>query len=425
MSLRLRVLAVAALPVLLWSCDDIREEPQRQPAGAPLEAAIVPGANLVIQADLQAVRQAPIFAVLAPMLADEAEEAEDDAAADDPADDPADDSEATEGETSPESKFDEDRFLEAVGLQPGDFISLVLSARIDPADLPAPAGDEAGEPAEGEGEEAPFDPEALFGAIDRTPAAFALLLAREFDLGRLEEGLRLASADGAEGRLTRVEVAGAPALRVASVEEGEPDSWAAILGGNTLFVAFNEASLAGAVERARSGALAETAPEVQQARAALPGTSQGSLVFLAPEALREMIRQKIAEAGEDPSAAAMLGFVRPFENLRSIGMGVEAGEDLKVATSYDLGDAAVASQAQAMFGGMLMPMAQAGLAQAAGRTPAEMADRLVISSQDTTLSLVYRMTADDAVAFEEIRKRKAEEEAAEAEAEGGEEDPGL
>ena len=67
MDTRLRVAAAALLPVLLLGCDGILDEPERPTPGAPLEAAIVPGANLVVEADLQAVRRAPIFAVLAAM----------------------------------------------------------------------------------------------------------------------------------------------------------------------------------------------------------------------------------------------------------------------------------------------------------------------------------------------------------------------
>jgi hypothetical protein len=49
-----------------------------------------------------------------------------------------------------------------------------------------------------------------------------------------------------------------------------------------------------------------------------------------------------------------------------------------------------------------------------------MADRLAITSQGPTLRLVYRMTAEDAAGFEEVRRREAAEKAA-AEAEAEEE----
>jgi hypothetical protein len=245
-----------------------------------------------------------------------------------------------------------------------------------------------------------------------------LLLAKSLDLDRLDRGLRGGSDDAPS--LSRVEVGGTPALHVASPKPGQPDTWAAILGGNTVFVAFNKASLEGVLQRARSGELAEADAEIQQARAALPATGQGGLVFVAPEALRELIRGRIAQAAEDPGAAGMLGFVEPFANLRSIGIGFDADAELRVATTWDLGDEAVAGQAQAMFGGMLLPMAQAGLAQAAGRSPGEMADRLAITTQGSALRLVYRMTAEDAAGFEAVRQKEAAEKAA-AEAESDEE----
>jgi len=410
MKLRSRVFATLALPAFLAGCQAGESEPQRQPAGAPLEAAIVPGANLLLEADLQAVRQAPIFAVLAPMLKDEAE---------DEGDDEGVEVSGEAGESEPAPEFDEEKFFAVTGLSPEDFISVVVSARLEPPE-PSPEGGEE------EGDGASLDPEAFFGAAQKAPAAVSLLLARSLELDRLEQGLR--EGGGAMAELSRVEVAGTPALHGTSSKPGEPETWAAILGGNTLFVAFNQESLEGALQRAQSGQPAATAPEIEQARAALPEAAQGGLVFVAPEALRELIRERIAKAAEDPGAAAMLGFVKPFENLRSIGVGVEAATDLVVATTWDLGDAAVAGQAQAMFGGLVVPMAQAGLAQAAGRSPGEMSDRLVISSQGSALRLVYRMTAEDAAGFEATRQKEAAEKAAAEEAESAseeKEDPGA
>jgi len=396
-------LIALVLPLLLAGCE-VGQEPNRPLPGAPLEAAIVPDANLVLQVDLQAVRQAPIFPALAAMAAhdddddDEAEDAADEAAAEDEDDD------------DDEGKEFGDELLAGSGLSPQDLIALVASVKIDPAILP--------------GSDTPsFDPGAFMEGLARSPFALSLLFGQPIDLERVENGLRQASRDPKEA-FEREKVGGHDALHIVSGNPEHPQGWVTILGENTLFLAFTKEGLAGAVQRDSSGDLAATDEALQQARAGLPEAGQGNLAFVVPETLRELIRQQLDKAAEEPAAAAMTGFLTPFKDLRSVGTGLEAADDLAIVTTYDLGNEAVASQTQVMFSTMLVPMAQAGLAEALRRKPVEVADRIQLSSAGSALRVQLRMTLEDLVTFQELRRKKkqAEEEAeaaarAEAEAE--------
>jgi hypothetical protein len=100
------------------------------------------------------------------------------------------------------------------------------------------------------------------------------------------------------------------------------------------------------------------------------------------------------------------GFAAPFKRLRSLSFGAEAAENLTVVLAADLGADEAAQRAQALLGGMLAPMAKSALAQALGRQPAEVDDRLVVTARGPAIDVTLRLTPDDVAAYHRKQAEK-------------------
>jgi hypothetical protein len=356
-----RVSAAVALaaPLLLASCGGGGDEG----AAASLGAAMVPGADLVVRVDVGGLRDASIFAGSEP----------EEPVANDPAEG---------GDTD----FDGARFLEITGLTPDDVVSVLVTADLDDVDV---------------------ESEAPGYELDGVNGVAGVRLSRALDLDTLEKGLRESVRGDAPPAITRIEVGGTAALRIDSQDEEEPDVFVASFGdGQTLFAAPNQESLAGALARASSGDLAALSADLERVHAALPAGAQARVGFVVSQKIRDAVAKQI----DEPGNAMAAGFAAPFRDLRSLSFGVEAAQSLTVALAGDLGADEAAQQAKAMLGGMLAPMAKAALAEALGRPPAEIDDRLAVTADASTLDITLRLSAEDVAAY---RAKQAEKAAAE------------
>lgn len=350
-----------ALPLVLAGCGG------SGPREA-LDAAIVPGADVVVRMELAALREAPIFAGL------HGDEEAPDAAT------PADDS----GEAP---ALDGRRFLEVTGLEPDDVVTLVFSADLDPLDV---------------------DPGSARPELDRVPAAAALRLARPLDLDTLEKAILAAAPPAAAPTVTRLELSGVPALHVeASGPEASKVFLASVASGTILLVAAARDSLAGALDRTRSGEAAPLAGELERLVAALPAEAQTRVGFVVPQKFRDGLKARLEEP--PPELAAFAGFAAPFEDLQSLSLSVHADQDLTVVLAGDLGADEPAQQASAILGGLLGPMAKSALASALHREAAEVDDRLRVAAEGSALAITLRLTAEDLAA---LRAKPAETAAA-------------
>lgn len=356
------------------------------PAGSPpadvSAAAIVPGADLVARIDVAAIRSTPACrdAAEGGAAAGISEEDEEGAEKDD---------------------MDFEAFQRVSGLTPEDVLGVVIAADMDTVDLDAE------------------DANARFASAG---GVVAIHLARRLTPDTLAKALEAANAGKNDREVRRIEVAGHPAVQVARVEtadaspddeedgpEPPPDLFAASgAGEGTVFLAPNQASLAGALQRADAKAFEKIPAPLESVRGSLPEGAQVKLAFLAPEKLRTGIQDQLAEAKQEPEAAMWAGMVTPFEKLQSIGLGVECGEEMRVGIGADLGSAESASQAAALLNGMVLPMAKGGMAQKLGKIPAEIDDRVSAAAKGSTLSLNVRLTKDEIAG---LRKPSEEDEA--------------
>jgi len=349
--------------VLLASCGGAPE------GAATLEAAIVPGADLVIRVDVQALRSATLCG-------------------DAKAEEPAADGETPEKSEDPE--FDGEHFLEVTGLTADDLLSVLVTADLDQVEVGSENAD---------------------ANLQKAVAVAGARLGRVLDLDTLEKGLRESARGDAPPAITRVDVGGTPALKIDAPNPEEPDVFvASVADGKTLLAAANQASLAGALERLSSGRLAAIAPELEVVHASLPAGAQARLGFVLPQKIRDGIAKQIDQPSPENAMAA--GFAAPFKKIKSLSFGVEAAERLTVVLAADLGAEDAAQQAQGLLGGMLAPMARSALANALGKQAAEVEDRLAVTARGTAIDVTLRLTAEDVSA---IRAKQA---AAQAPTEG-------
>lgn len=348
---RAGALLAAALPLLLGGCGG-------GGAGATLDAAIVPEADVLVRMEVAALREAPIFAGLH---------------ADEPAPQPAPDAVA-DGETP---ALDGRRFLEITGLEPDDVVSLVLSADLDPLEV---------------------DPEGARPDLGRVPAAAALRLARPLDLDTLEKAILGAAGAGAAPTVTRIELSGVPALQVETTgPETSKAFLASLASGEILLATPTRESLAGALDRARSGEVAPLAAELERLVAALPPAAQARVGFVVPQKFRDGLKARLEEP--PPETAMFAGFAKPFEDLQSLSLSVRADAKLTVVLAGDLGAEEAAQQASAILGGLLGPMAKSALASALGRKAAEVDDRLRVAAEGPVLDITLSLTSEDVAAL--------------------------
>jgi hypothetical protein len=367
-----RLLAAIAIGAFAVGCDG-----QSTGSGGDnhLSAAIVPGADFLLQVDFQTIDAASACKGIGGDASEEGgggevpepEEAEDD---------------------EPEP-LDFEKFLEVTGLVPGDAVALLVAGDVDPLDLEAEGGPE------------------LSSAI----GTLAVQLAKPVGSAKLGEGLE-AAAEGRPASVEKLDLDGHPAFLVRTEKEDDEDVYlASAPGDRTLFAAPNAESLKGALARARSGAYAEVPAALETVRRALPEGAQAQVAFLAPQKLRDAIQAQLAEAQQDPEAAMTMGFVKPFENLQSLSFGALCGEELHLNLAADLGSPEAAGEVSTLLKTMVLPMAKGAIAETLSRAPAELDDRFEVSSEGPALKIGVRMSGEDVTA---LRKKREEGEAAAA-----------
>jgi hypothetical protein len=318
-----------------------------------IDAAIVPGAEVVARIDVQAIRAAPIIKKLA---------------------------EARENAGNADSKAKLEKFQEATGLTREDVLAVVISADADSVDL-----------ANG------MAPENL----SHMTGVAAIELARPLDTDKLIEGLKAVLDDGGSTEISKIRIGESEAVFVESTKQDKSSAYAATSSdAKTVYLAFNKASLQAALQREKEGKMVNNPSGLQ----AIPGaSSQASVAFVAPEGLREMIREQLSKAKESPGAAMMEGFIAPFKDLRSVSIGVNCGTGMRLEIAGDLGQAQAATQVAALLQTMAMPMLKRLAVKSSGKMPSKLEDKFEVSVEGTVLRISMSFTGEDLGAYQKAK----------------------
>jgi len=326
-----------------------------KPAG--VEAATVPDADLLLHFDLAAVRETAMGRRM--------EELRD----------------SRTGTDSPATAVDEKRkeIEAASGLTREDVSAVRLSANVANLDL---AGEEGA------------------ARMAKANAVLGIGLLKSVTLDQIEAALRVLAAGRSDVTVSRTTLNEMPAVAVRSADPSEPAAYATLSAdAKTVFLALNGSSLSAALSREREGRPAKVPDDLAGVAAAVPVGAQLRLLFRAPETLRAQIRDRIEEtrarAQQDPGAGMTLGFLAPFQDLRSLAFGLRFEEDMAAVLATDLGNEQAAQQSAILIQTMILPMLQGALAEQAGASPARVAESLQVGSEGSSLRITLRITEED------------------------------
>jgi hypothetical protein len=351
---------------------------KKKPEGPSLNAAIVSGADLAVRVDIASARGSAIGKMF-----DEFQDAEK--------------SDAPVPASVPDSER-WNKLMEATGLGKDDLTDILITADVEN-----------------------IDPEALDNEeeILKVSGVLAFGLAKPFSREQMKAGFDVLAAEDPDFQVAETTVGSDAAFKLSSSDPEQPAVLCAPAADEkSIFFTLNESSLQGALERAKSGEFESLSPGLVGVDQQLAAGSQVRWAFLLSESQREEIRKKIDELDEqaqsEPGAAGMIiGFVKPFREIKSVAMGLLLANDMKITLTGDLGGDEQALQASTIIQTMLLPLAKSTLAQQSGSKQSSAADSLKVESSASTLKISMTVTE------EEIRSGLASKQAKQASAEAG------
>jgi hypothetical protein len=311
-----------------------------------LDAAVIPGADLVLHLNLQSIRQSPIYKTLDALSAASAT-----------------------GAPSPLNMGDAGQQLEKIlGIKEADVIAIVLSADLDGIAM-SPMGP---------------DPSAL----KSLNAVMGVVVAKDISTAQLKEAIlaMAASQDPPEAvELAEDKIGDTDILALVPTGEDDLPMHLAVRDGRQVFLGLNYDSLKGALDRAE-GAVPPLEPAMAGVMKSITADSQMKLGFVVPAALKAMIgglSNPDAPGGDDAgtgdAGAGMGAMLAPLKEMRSLSFGLNLGEGLALTIAGDMGSGGAATGV-GMLLGMLKPQFQAAVAEQIGRSPAEIPDNVFASS---------------------------------------------
>lgn len=196
--------------------------------------------------------------------------------------------------------------------------------------------------------------------LDKLSFVVAIKLGRKTSFEKLSEGLNSLASNDPALQIEKIKMDKAPLLRITSSYEGDSGKYVALSDdGQFIFVAFNANSIQGALARTRTGAPAALSAKLRDAGAGLPRDALITFSFLAPESIREHIREEIKKvrkkAQENPFASLSLGYLTPFANIQTLNLACLFSETLEAEMSSDLGEEDNARNAAAFLNTLALP----------------------------------------------------------------------
>jgi hypothetical protein len=349
---------------------------EKKPEGLSLNAAIVPGADVTIRVDVASARASAIGKMI-----EEFQESEG--------------SDAPLPAAVPESETWE-KLMKATGLEKDDLTEILATADVGS-----------------------IDPDALENEeeILKVGGVLAFGLAKPLSREQMKAGFDVLAAEDSDFKVSEITVGGDPAFKLSSAQPDQPEVLCAPAADEkSVFFSLNESSLLGALERAKSGKFEGISSELAGVDEQLAAGSQVRWAFLLSESQRQEIRKKIDELEEqaesEPGAAGMIiGFVKPFREIKSVAMGLLLTKDMGITITGDLGGEEQALQASTIIQTMLLPMAKSALAKESGSQASPAADSLKVESSASTIKISMTLTE------EEIRSGMASKDEKQASAE--------
>ena len=329
------------------------EQASAQTSKQAIDAAIVPGADFVARIDIKAIRESPIVKQF---------------------------EKARKNTVNIGSKTKQEKFQEAIGLSKDDVVAIVISASTDGVD---------------------FANGTTSGNLAQLTGVAAIELAKPLGIDKLMAGLKTLLDDGAKAEISKIKIGESEAVRMQSTKPDEPSIYAVTSSdAKTVYLAFNQTNLQAALQREKQGKMVKSPPRLQTIS---NPTSQTNVAFIAPEGLRETIRQQLEKAKGSPGAAMMEGFIAPFKDLQSIAIGINWDTGMQLEIAGDLGEAQAAAQVSTLLQTMALPMLKRLAAKSAGQMPSNLDDKFKVLAEGTVLRISMSFTGEDLHAYQQAK----------------------
>ena len=233
--------------------------------------------------------------------------------------------------------------------------------------------------------------------MSRVPAVLAIEISKPLSLDQLRAAAKLISSDTPDA-VSEVKLDGVTAMVIKSNNAKEPPAYAATsTDGKTVYLTANESSLKDTLTRHHLGKPAVSSPALAAAEKRLPADSQLKVVFIAPDAVRQAIKDQIASSlkkGSGGAGAGMLmGMVKPFENIQNVSIHARMTTDAVFNLSAELGSAQEAAQVA-----VLIPMLQGLIPKNPQAGMPDWSTALSFTNSGAVISLSLRLTEQDIVA---------------------------
>jgi hypothetical protein len=322
------------------------------PRNRAIDAALVPNADVVVRCDIASLLQSPLGKKIQE-LKKEREKAN-----------PA----------LTEKSSQEVELEKATGLTKDDMTAILVSASMG---------------------KTTFKDTTAADVMGQLPAALAIEFSKPLSLDQLRAAAKAISSDTPDA-VSEVRLDGATAVVVKSSNPKEPSAYAAIsVDGKTLFITANESSLKDVLTRHHKDKLAAPSPALAAAEKRLPSDSQMKVVFIAPDAVRQAIKDQIASSLKNGGAGAgmLMGMVKPFENIQNVSIHATMTTEAVFSLSAELGSAQDAAQVA-----MLIPMLQSLIPKNPQSGMPDLSTALSCTNSGAVISLNLRLTEQDIVA---------------------------
>jgi hypothetical protein len=325
----------------------------------------MPEADLLVSVDMMGLRAAPIYPELEAMF----EEGE----------------KASDPLTSATARWQE--LAAAAGIRAENEAELLLAADLDPLDTENPD----------------FNTLDLVGAVR---------LLSPLGPAALQETI-LGSEAAAAGQIvvSELEEGGCPVTVVEVREAGETLRLhiAHAEEGRLLFFG-SEMGVGGALaRRSRGGKGGGLEGELAGARDVLPEGAQVRVLLVLPDTARREFEERARQAREgqtqDPSAMMLLPALEALTGLKTVSLGVVAGDALDVALVGRLGTPEQASQLKTVLDGFL-GFGQMMLMAGTGGEAAGFLETLKIETVESDMTLGFRLTGADLEMLREMGKEQ-------------------
>lgn len=289
----------------------------------------------------------------------------------------------------------QEKLEELTGLKEEDFVSFVMSMKMGDMDFEQD------------------DPEKVLKDLS---LAAAMETRKPLNKEKLKSAatLMMEQSGKSQGKVTAMEIEGRTVLKISDVKldsqgakmrpgsEKKTPEVSLFTGlsedGKVVYLSFNRDSMEKMIKRVESGGIREVSSPLNKIAANLPEGSQFRMLFLAPDELRKSIQDQIAktekQAANKPQAGMMLGFVKPFRKLQSLGFGMKFSDRMDIAVVTDLGEAEQAQQVAGLLNGMVVPMLSGALQQKSKKAAVDVNEIVSVSAPDTTVRIDISMDED-------------------------------